>query len=96
MKHMDATVTITEEGRSGSVTYQEEGRSIAGWWEFAGGDAIAIVSMGSAAQWEAAHPWAGPRRAEIMRFVAEEVIRQKASGCTAEIDEEGGWINIVR
>ncbi len=96
MNHMAAGVIITQEGRSGAVIYQFEGRSIKGWWEFAGGDAIAIVSMGSVGQWEADHPWAGMRRAEIMRFVADEVIRQKATGCKAEIDEEGGWINIVR
>lgn len=93
---MASTVIIREEGRSGAVTYREDGRSISGWWEFGGGDAIAIVSMGSAAQWEAAHPWASLRRGEILRIVADEVIRQKASGCRAEIDPEGGWINIVR
>lgn len=95
MKHM-AKVTITQEGRSGSVVYHHDDGMISGWWEFAGGDAVAIVNMGSAAQWKGAHPWAIQRRSEIMRFVAEEVIQQKASGCTAEIDEEGGWINIVR
>ncbi len=93
---MGANVTITEEGRSGSVTYGSDGRRITGWWEFAGGDAVAIVYIGSASEWRNGHAWALGQRAEIMRFVADEVIRQKASSCRAEIDEEGGWITLKR
>lgn len=89
-----ATVTITEQGRSGDVRYSEDGRSISGWWEFAGGDALAIVQMGSAADWRTQHPWAVARRSAILRRVADELVRQKARGCRAEIDEEGGWITL--
>lgn len=92
----DARLIITEEGRSGGVLFESEGRAISGWWEFAGGDAIALVSMGSASEWKHGHPWAVAQRAAILRFVGEEVVRQKASGCRAEIDEEGGWITITR
>ncbi len=93
---MGAQVHITEEGRSGSVTYENEGRRISGWWEFAGGDAIAIVNMGSVREWQHGHPWAVDQRAAILRFVADGVVRQKAPGCKAEIDEEGGWITLRR
>ncbi len=89
-------VTITEEGRSGTVSYEEGVQRISGWWEFAGGDAIAIVSMGDEASWQRVHPWAAERRAEILRVVADQVVRQKASGSRADIDEEGGWIAIRR
>jgi hypothetical protein len=91
-----ATVTITQEGRSGAVIYAEAERRITGWWEFAGGDAIAIVSMGSGSEWQRAHEWAVERRADILRFVADAVLRQKASGGTADIDEAGGWITLRR
>lgn len=90
----NATVSITEEGRSGSVYFAMDGHRITGWWEFGGGDAVAMVSMGSASEWQHGHPWAVARRAEILRFVGDEVVRQKASGCTPVIDEEGGWITI--
>jgi hypothetical protein len=93
---MEGIVTITEEGRSGSVSYEVEDQRITGWWEFAGGDALAIVSLGSAQEWERGHPWAMAQRAAILRSVADEVIRQKAPGHTAEVDEEGGWITIRR
>ena len=89
-------VTITEEGRSGTVSYEEGVQRISGWWEFAGGDAIAIVSMGDETSWQRLHPWAAERRAEILRVVADQVISQKAAGSRADIDEEGGWITIRR
>jgi hypothetical protein len=89
-------VIITEEGRSGSVIYEEDGRRITGWWEFAGGDAIALVNMGGATEWRNGHSWAVERRTDILRIVAGEVVRQKAGGCKADIDEEGGWITIHR
>ncbi len=91
-----AQVIITEDGRTGSVTYEQGGKHISGWWEFAGGDAIAIVNMGGVAEWQRARPWAVEHRPAIMRKVADEVIRQKATGCKAEIDEESGWITIRR
>jgi hypothetical protein len=91
-----AKVIITEEGRSGSVTYAEQGRSLSGWWEFAGGDAIAIVCMGGAEDWKTRHAWAADRRSDILRHIADAVIRQKAGGCSAEIEEEGGWITFRR
>lgn len=96
LHHAARPVTITQEGRSGAVIYTEAEQRITGWWEFAGGDALAIVSMGSAAEWERAHPWAVHRRTAILRFVADAVLRQKASGCTADIAVEGGWITLRR
>lgn len=89
---MSPTVTITEDGRSGSVTYSEGLRSIRGYWEFGGGEVVNIVSMGTRDEWEGAHAWAVERRAAILRFVAEEVVRQRAPSCTAEVDEERGVV----
>lgn len=89
---MAGSVIITENGRSGGVRYAEWLRSIEGSWEFGGGDVVAIVSMGSRTEWERAHPGMSARRAEILRYVAAEVIRQRAPSCTAEIDDESGDI----
>lgn len=97
MHHSDgATVVITEEGRSGSVIYRQGEIQITGWWEFAGSDAIAIVNMGRAAEWPSEHPWSNEQRGRVLRFVADEIIRQKCAGCVADIDEESGWITIRR
>lgn len=85
-------VEISENGRSGGVRYRDGHHSIEGDWEFGGGDVVAIVGMGSRADWARVHPGALARRAEILRFVADEVIRQRAPACSAEIDDERGEI----
>jgi len=89
----DRTVTVTQRGRESLVTYREGANAISGYGEFGGGDVVAIVSMGSAADWRSSHAWAVERRAEILRFVADELLRRQAPSCSAEIDEASG--NIV-
>ena len=90
---MPPTVTITEHGRDGHVAYSEGLlHSINGYWEFGGNDVVAIVSMGSLEEWQRHQAWAVERRASILRFVAQEVIRQRAPTCTPDIDEEMGVI----
>jgi len=89
---MAGIVTITQQGREGHVTYREGLRTIVGYQEFGGADVVAIVSMGSAIDWRARQPWAVDRRAEILRCVAAEVIRQMAPPCSAEIDDASGAI----
>ncbi|MCC6400296.1 MAG: hypothetical protein IT227_05995 [Flavobacteriales bacterium] len=93
---MAPTVTITEDGRSGHVTYAEGLRSIRGYWEFGGNDVVTIVNMGTRADWERSCAWAVDRRAEILRLVADEVVRQRAPTCVAEIDEARGDILLRR
>lgn len=89
---MSRRVDITSTGREGRVRYSDGGRAIDGYFEFGGGDVITIVSMGSAEEWASAHAWASPDRAAILRFVADEVIRQKAPTCVADIEDDRGVI----
>jgi hypothetical protein len=89
-----AHVTIVQEGREGRVAYDEGLGAINGYMEFGGGDVVSIVSMGSMDDWQRSHGWAVEKRAGILRFVADEVIRQRAPSCAAEIDEQSGVILI--
>ncbi|MEQ1863542.1 MAG: hypothetical protein ABL996_02700 [Micropepsaceae bacterium] len=88
------SVTIIEEGRDGRVAYGDGLRTINGYWAFGGTDVVTIVSMGSLEDWRRSHGWAVAQRANILRFVADEVIRLRAPSCTAEIDEQSGDILI--
>lgn len=89
---MPGSVSISESGRDGGVRYSRGIRSIEGYWSFGGGDVVAIVSMGSRADWEHRHAWALDDRDAILRLVADEVVRQRAPTCTAEIDDASGDI----
>ncbi|MEO8068286.1 MAG: hypothetical protein ABI599_11390 [Flavobacteriales bacterium] len=88
------SVRIEEQGRSGSVIYNDPAGSITFYWEFGGDDVIAIVTVGTADTWRQQHPWAVDRRADILRFVAHEVVRQKAPGSIAQLDDAAGYIHI--
>lgn len=86
------SVTITRDGRSGTLIYREAAGQLSFYWEFGGGDAFAIVQAGSRDEWKKHHPWAAARRTEILRFVAAETVRQEAPGCRPEVDERTGNI----
>jgi hypothetical protein len=85
-------VSIEDQGRCGSVIYHEAGNRLACYWEYGGGNVIAFVQCGSAADWASRHSWALHRRAEILQYIADEMLRQKARGCLAEINGETGDI----
>jgi hypothetical protein len=87
---MTPQVSIDTRGRAGTVTYREAGNELVCHWEF-GGDVVAIVQCGDGDRWRA-YPWALPRRTAILRFVADEVVRQQAPTCRAEIDLVSGDI----
>lgn len=89
---MKRSVTFIQQGRDGQVVYTEGAGSITGHMEFGGGDVVSILSMGEADTWRTHKAWAVERRADILRFVADEAIRQKAPGCAAEIDAERGVV----
>lgn len=90
----DWSVEIQEAGRCGRVLYREPAGSVAGYWEFGGGDTVASIQVGDEAAWRQQHGWAGARRAEILQRIAREVIRLRAPSCRAEIDDRGGWIHL--
>ena len=92
---MGKSVTITEGGRTGAVIYHEGAGRLSFWWEFGGGDVVAIVNVGDEEEWRAKYPWAAGRRAEILGFVAAEVIRQKAPTCRAEIQRANGFLLVI-
>ena len=88
------SVDITEQGRSGSVVYRELAGSLSFFWEFGGGDTVAIVQVTDIDAWKAPPSWLAGRREEVLRFVADEVVRQKTPGNHAEIEVAEGVILI--
>lgn len=90
---MSWKVEISEDGRSGQVRYSEGLIASTFYWEFGGADTVASISVPTKAKWAKETPWPIERRDEILRRVAEEVIRQRAPKCVAEFDDRG-WVHI--
>ena len=88
---MAGKIKIIQKGPSGTVQYSE------GWlkknicefyWEFGGGDTVAIVRIPAEDKWDAKYPWASGRRKEIITFVAEEVRRTQSPASTIKWDAD--------
>jgi hypothetical protein len=88
-------VEISDGGRAGTITYREGLHTASFYWEFAISPALAILTGPSARDWDRLCPWAAGRQEEIFEHVAREVIRQKASECTPEIDLASGTITLL-
>ncbi|MBK9977144.1 MAG: hypothetical protein IPP20_04305 [Gemmatimonadetes bacterium] len=94
MSARDWEVRIEEGGRGGAIAYRERGKELRFWWEFGGGEAVALINIGTAREWAQREPWAAQRRDEIARRVADEAVRQKAPSCKAVIGDDG-WITLL-
>jgi hypothetical protein len=87
-------VQIVENGPAGTVYYFEKGQTLKVYWEFGGGDAVAILYTPTEEKWDSQVPWAQGRRREVLEFVAKQVIQQKAPGCDIRWSE--GYIELVK
>jgi hypothetical protein len=89
-------VEIETRGRDGYVYYFEGVNQVRFYWEFGGPPRIiAIITGAGPDEWDESLPWAKGRRPEIMRRIAEAVIRQKAPGCTPEYFYDRTVIHII-
>jgi hypothetical protein len=88
-------VDVSSSGRAGSVYYREGDNTAEFYWEFAASPALAIVCGANAQVWDQRYPWAAGRQAEIFDFVAEDVVRQQASGYGFEVDLYTGTITVM-
>lgn len=74
-------VNIIGSGRSGTIQYIEgwwKKKTYEFYWEFGGGDTIAIIWFPAEDKWNEKYPDARGRRKEIMRDVAKKMRRKQA------------------
>lgn len=50
------------------------------WWEFAGGEALAILEIPDAEHWVARTGLPIERRDEVLRFIGDQVVEDQAGG----------------
>ena len=73
-------------GQSGYVFYHEGSRELPLYWEYGGGETIAIVRVEEPEKLGARFPWAVGREQVILERIAQELVRQQAPGSVVEID----------
>jgi len=73
-------VRYASEGRSGNVHYISSEATFDFWYEFAGGNALAIVDIPTEQQWTARTGTPVARRLRILNFIGEQIVRDQTSG----------------
>jgi hypothetical protein len=82
-----ATLQYTTEGRSGNITYQSPDSTFSMWWEYAGGDALVIVNIPNELDWPNRTQLPPEWRDHLLGWMAERIVRDRASGRRYTIDE---------
>jgi len=80
------SVECTPSGRDGFLFYHEGSQEIPFYWEYGGGDIIAIIRFTEPKEFNRRHPWAASQKEAILKRVAEELVRQQAPTGRAELD----------
>jgi hypothetical protein len=75
-----AQLRYESSGRAGTLYFKNQETSFSMWWEFGGGDALAIINIPSAQNWETETQLALDKRAVVLQFIGEQVVRDQASG----------------
>ena len=74
-------VAYEGEGRSGYVIFYRNDLTARFYYEFGGGDTVAIISIPTPERWEAQTKMPLSERQVVLEFIANRVIRDQAPGC---------------
>jgi hypothetical protein len=75
-----ARLRYEQEGRGGRLWLECARTRFAMWWEFGGGKALVLIGMPAAEGWERETGLPLDERETVVRFVAEEALRDQAGG----------------
>lgn len=87
MLSLRGKVSIESHGRSGDIVISLGASDVRFWWEFGGGDCIAIVQVPDAQQWAQQAPLHPYPRVEFLEALAAEVSALQCPGATHTISE---------
>jgi hypothetical protein len=74
------TLRITTEGRGGTIYYDSETSHFSMWWEFGGGNALAIIDIPTEKHWTAVTQLPIEQRETVLRFIGEQVVDRETHG----------------
>lgn len=75
-----AQVSFSNEGRGGQVFYRGKAGAFAMYWEFGGGDTIAIIDIPSEQHWETQTKIPLEKRMDILHFIGKKTVQVQTTG----------------
>ena len=91
---MQEQLEYINEGRGGYVVYKDDISEIKFFFEYGGGNCVAIIYVPSSKEWEKETNKSINHRQRILTFIAEQSRIDQAPGCVYELSEE--CIGIIR
>ena len=91
----NARLRYHTEGRGGTVYYESDAGKFDMWWEFGGGDAIAIINIPSEKHWEAQTNMHIDKRAAVLNYIGDQVVQDQASG-NGYFEVSGDFLTIYK
>lgn len=82
-----AKIWYTSAGRGGDVVLDWGGQTTRFWWEFAGGNAVAIVGIPKAEHWEAKTGIPLAERDAVLQFMGKHITNDQSPGGRFDIEE---------
>ena len=81
-------------GRDGHIIYKDPQGEITFYFEFGGGEVVAIITVPAASNWtkETKRPLA--QRNEIIEFTAQQAVKDNAPSCKYRVKD--AWIEIYK
>lgn len=89
-----ARLSYTSEGRFGHVQYQSAVAQFSLYYEFGGGDCVAMIEVPNANQWVERTGLPLTRRDDVLRWIGERVVKDQTTGGAGRFAIEGDWLNI--
>lgn len=85
---LSGRVSVQSDGRAGTVRLALDAGGHDFWWEFGGGDCLAIVTVPSAAEWARVPALAAHDRDAFLDALAREVTRLQCPNARYEIEPQ--------
>lgn len=89
-----ARVAYVNEGRSGRVVFTQGLKTFDMYFEFGGGDVVAVLDVPSEAEWGAKTGIPVAMRGAILEFVGRSVVRDQTSGGRGRFEVGGTSIRV--
>ena len=73
-------IRYSNQGRGGTLHFESRETSFDLWWEYAGGNALAIIEIPTAEKWVAATQLPLEKRMDFLNFIGEQVVLDQTAG----------------
>jgi len=83
------------QGRGGTIWFESDQASFSLWWEFGGGNALAVIEIPTEATWQSRTQLPLDQRDEVLQFIAEQIVQDQTFG-DKQFEISDAFITIFR